>query len=86
MSPRHLTRIFREELATTPARYVESIRFDIAKAMLDQGYNATQAATRAGLPSYESMRRVFSRELGMSPKAYQGRFRTALRSTSPSPA
>jgi transcriptional regulator GlxA family with amidase domain len=79
VSPRHLTRLFRDELQTTPARYVESIRFDIAKGMLDQGYTATQAAARAGFPSYESMRRVFARELHLSPTAYQRRFRTARR-------
>jgi transcriptional regulator GlxA family with amidase domain len=79
VSPRHLTRLFRNELATTPARYVESIRFDIAKGLLDHGYTATQAAARAGFPSYESLRRVFARELQMSPAAYQRRFRTARR-------
>lgn len=31
LSPRHLTRLFRDELKTTPARYVELIRFDTAK-------------------------------------------------------
>jgi transcriptional regulator GlxA family with amidase domain len=36
LSPRHLTRLFREELDTTPARYVESIRFDIAKSLLNE--------------------------------------------------
>jgi transcriptional regulator GlxA family with amidase domain len=79
LSPRHLTRLFREELSTTPARYVESIRFDIAKALLDQGHTATQAASLAGFPSYESLRRVFARELSISPAAYQRRFRTARR-------
>jgi transcriptional regulator GlxA family with amidase domain len=79
VSPRHVTRLFTDELSTTPARYVESIRFDIAKALLDQGYTATQAAARAGFPSYESLRRVFARELQISPAAYQRRFRTALR-------
>jgi transcriptional regulator GlxA family with amidase domain len=79
VSPRHLTRLFRDELSTTPARYVESIRFDIAKGLLDQGYTATQAAARAGFPSYESMRRVFARELNMSPVVFQRRFRTARR-------
>ncbi|WP_432173504.1 GlxA family transcriptional regulator [Streptomyces sp. Tue6028] len=77
LSPRHLTRLFREELSTTPARYVESIRFDIAKALLDQGHTATQAASLAGFPSYESLRRVFARELSISPAAYQRRFRSA---------
>ncbi|MGW2830251.1 GlxA family transcriptional regulator [Streptomyces sp. NPDC001286] len=79
VSPRHLTRLFREELSTTPARYVESIRFDIAKALLDQGHSATQAALLAGFPGYESLRRVFARELSISPAAYQRRFSTARR-------
>ena len=77
LSPRHLTRLFREELDTTPARFVESIRLDVARALLDDGYAATEAATRSGFPSYESMRRVFVRELGIAPGAYQRRFRTA---------
>lgn len=76
LSTRHLTRLFREELGTTPARYVESIRFDIAKSLLDQGYTATQAASLAGFPGYESLRRVFARELSISPAAYQRRFAT----------
>jgi transcriptional regulator GlxA family with amidase domain len=83
LSTRHLSRLFRDELSTTPARYVESIRFDIARSMLDQGYNATEAAERAGFPSYESLRRVFARELTISPAAYQRRFRSAERDPAP---
>ncbi|GGT01390.1 GlxA family transcriptional regulator [Streptomyces chromofuscus] len=79
LSPRHLTRLFQEELSTTPARFVESIRFDIAKALLDQGHTATQAASLAGFPNYESLRRVFARELSISPAAYRRRFGTARR-------
>ncbi|GHE93281.1 GlxA family transcriptional regulator [Streptomyces fumanus] len=79
VSTRHLTRLFREEMGTTPARYVESIRFDIAKSLLDQGHTATRAASLAGFPSYESLRRVFARELSLSPTAYQRRFATARR-------
>lgn len=79
VSTRHLTRLFGEELATTPARYVESIRFDMARALLDQGHNATQAADLAGFPSYESLRRVFAKKLSISPAAYQRRFGTARR-------
>lgn len=79
VSTRHLTRLFHDELFTTPARYVENIRFDMARALLDQGHTATQAATLAGFPSYESMRRVFAKRLSISPAAYQRRFRTARR-------
>ncbi|MFJ7019075.1 GlxA family transcriptional regulator [Streptomyces sp. NPDC101117] len=79
VSPRHLTRLFNDELSTTPARYVEMIRFDMAKALLDQGHTATQTASLAGFPNYESMRRVFVRKLSLSPSAYQRRFGTARR-------
>lgn len=82
VSTRHLTRLFHEELSTTPARYVESIRFDIARALLDRGHTATQAASLAGFPSYESLRRVFARELSISPTAYQRRFSTTRRTDS----
>jgi transcriptional regulator GlxA family with amidase domain len=79
MSTRHLTRLFRDELSTTPARYVESVRFDMARALLDQGHTATRAASLAGFPSYESMRRVFARKLSISPAAYQRRFGSTRR-------
>jgi transcriptional regulator GlxA family with amidase domain len=85
VSTRHLTRLFHEELFTTPARYVENIRFDMARALLDQGHTATQAATVAGFPSYESLRRVFARKLSISPAAYQRRFSTARRANPESP-
>ncbi|MGW0087231.1 GlxA family transcriptional regulator [Streptomyces sp. NPDC003393] len=76
VSPRHLTRMFRTELNTTPMKYVELIRFDRAKALLDAGHGATEAATLSGFPSYESLRRAFARHLGVSPTRYQQRFTT----------
>jgi transcriptional regulator GlxA family with amidase domain len=76
VSPRHLTRLFRAELGTTPMKYVELIRFDMAKALLDAGHNATEAASLSGFPSYESLRRAFARHLGLSPARYQRRFAT----------
>ena len=79
VSTRQLTRLFHDELSTTPARYVENIRFDLARAPLDQGHNATRAAALAGFPGYESLRRVFARKLSISPAAYQRRFSTARR-------
>ncbi|MGW4489796.1 GlxA family transcriptional regulator [Amycolatopsis sp. NPDC004368] len=79
VSTRQLTRLFHDELSTTPARFVENIRFDLARAFLDQGHTATRAATLAGFPSYEALRRVFARKLSISPAAYQRRFSTARR-------
>ncbi|HEX3782811.1 MAG TPA: GlxA family transcriptional regulator [Pseudonocardiaceae bacterium] len=76
LSQRHLTRLFHTELGTTPAKYVELIRFDAAKAMLDAGHSVTETAQRSGYGSSESLRRGFIQHLGVSPRAYQQRFQS----------
>ncbi|WP_405755319.1 GlxA family transcriptional regulator [Streptomyces sp. NBC_01020] len=86
LSPRHLTRLFREELGTTPARYVESVRFDTAKRALDAGHTVGEAAGRAGYRSAETLRRAFVSRLGVSPRTYQQRFRSAQRRDAVPPA
>lgn len=79
LSTRQLTRLFQSELGTTPARYVEMVRIDAARAALDAGRTVAETARVAGFGSPESLRRVFVDHLGVSPKAYRERFRTASR-------
>jgi transcriptional regulator GlxA family with amidase domain len=79
LSTRQLTRLFQSELGTTPARYVEMVRIDAARAALDAGRSVADTARLAGFGSTESLRRVFVDHLGVSPKAYRDRFRTASR-------
>jgi transcriptional regulator GlxA family with amidase domain len=79
LSTRQLTRLFQSELGTTPARYVEMVRIDAARAALDAGRSVADTARIAGFGSTESLRRVFVDNLGVSPKAYRDRFRTASR-------
>lgn len=74
VSPRHLTRLFQEELNTTPSRYVQFIRFELAKAHLDAGHSVTMAAELSGFGSSESLRRAFVSRLKISPQGYQRRF------------
>lgn len=79
MSTRQLTRLFQAELGTTPARFVEMVRIDAARAALDAGLSVGDTARQAGFGSAETLRRVFVTHLGVSPKAYRDRFRTAAR-------
>jgi transcriptional regulator GlxA family with amidase domain len=79
LSPRHLARLFHDELGTTPAKYVDAVRFDSAKAAIESGHSLTEAASRAGYGSSESLRRAFVARMGLSPRAYQQRFRSAQR-------
>ncbi len=77
LSTRQLTRLFQSELGTTPAQYVESVRVDVARAALDDGRAVSDTARMAGFGSAETLRRVFHEHLGITPKAYRDRFRTA---------
>ena len=79
LSTRQLARLFQSELGTTPARYVEMVRIDAARAALDAGRTVTDTARVAGFGSAETLRRVFVNHLGVSPKAYRDRFRTTSR-------
>ncbi|MZD04935.1 helix-turn-helix domain-containing protein [Streptomyces sp. SID5785] len=74
VSPRHLTRLFRSELGTTPARWVEQVRVDRAQQLLLDGRSVTAAARLSGLGSDETLRRAFARHLGTTPSEYRERF------------
>lgn len=76
VSPRHLTRLFGEEVGTTPGRWVELIRLELAQQLLLKDCPVTVAAERSGLGSDETLRRVFARHLGITPTEYRRRFRS----------
>ncbi|MDP4509357.1 GlxA family transcriptional regulator [Nonomuraea turcica] len=77
VSERHLARMFRDEVGMTPARYVEQTRLEAAKLLLVTGDESQESvARRAGFGSPETMRRIFRRNLGVSPGSYRIRFRT----------
>jgi transcriptional regulator GlxA family with amidase domain len=77
VSPRHMTRLFCEEVGTTPARYVEQVRLEAAQALLETGDDPLAVvARRSGFGSPESLRRAFVRNLKVTPGAFRARFHT----------
>jgi len=77
VSTRHLARLFRAELGTTPARYVESVRVDAAVRLLHDGHSVTAIAQRVGMGSPETLRRAFVNRMGVPPAVYAQRFRSS---------
>jgi len=74
MSPRHLARVFRAALGTTPAKFVEQHRLAVAREWLAAGEDTLEhIARRSGFGSAETMRRVFVRRMGVSPSTYRSR-------------
>ena len=75
MSPRHFARSFRAETGITPARYVERIRLEGARRLLEDTTQQVAAiANTCGFGTAETMRRAFLRSLGVGPSEYRRRF------------
>jgi transcriptional regulator GlxA family with amidase domain len=76
MSSRHFSRLFRHEVGMTPARWVEMARISAARTILEEGrVPPKQVAGLCGFANADTLRRAFSRHLGMSPAEYRKRHR-----------
>jgi transcriptional regulator GlxA family with amidase domain len=76
MSERTFARAFLGETGMTPARFVELVRLDRAKQLLETtGWPLPRVAQRSGLGSAATLTRTFRRRLGITPQDYRGRFR-----------
>ncbi|RFU83154.1 GlxA family transcriptional regulator [Streptomyces triticagri] len=75
LSPRHFARAFRAETGATPGRYVEGVRLEHARRLLEDTSSGVQEVSRAaGYGTPEAMRRAFLKALGASPAEYRRRF------------
>ena len=76
-SERTVARLFVTELGITPHDFVESVRLDQARNLLEATGRALKTvAFECGFASPEQMRAAFQRRLGISPARYRESFRT----------
>jgi len=78
VSPRKLSRLFKAELLTTLAAFVEGTRVDMARRLLEESNSPIKSiAHAAGFGSTATLRRAFLRKLGVTPQEYRARFRSS---------
>jgi transcriptional regulator GlxA family with amidase domain len=83
MSTRHFARVFSAEVGETPARYVERVRVEAARAELETSTSTVEAiADRCGFGTAETLRRSFQRRVGVAPDDYRRRFHAQPPTTS----
>ncbi len=74
MSPRNFARLFAQETGVTPAKAVERLRVEAARALLDsQPLQVEDVALETGFGDSERMRRAFIRAFGQPPQAVRRR-------------
>jgi transcriptional regulator GlxA family with amidase domain len=70
MSPRQFTRVFRQETGRSPAKAVERLRVEIARAQIQEGRHSIEVVARqTGFRDRERMRRAFVRVFGEPPQS-----------------
>ncbi len=74
LSSRHFARVFRQELGSTPSAWVEAVRIDGARELLEAGERPKQAAAACGFGDIDTFRRAFQRRVGVTPAEYRRRF------------
>lgn len=75
MSTRNFARAFAREVGSTPGTYVETVRLERAKLLLETSATGVDEIARVcGFGTPETLRRAFSRRLGVSPGQYRDRF------------
>ncbi|MEU6982313.1 GlxA family transcriptional regulator [Streptomyces sp. NPDC046324] len=75
LSPRHFARAFQAETGTTPGRYVDQVRLEHARRLLEETADGVLEVSRAaGYGTPEAMRRAFVKAMGTAPADYRRRF------------
>ena len=75
MTPRTLSRVFVQELGMGPGRYVERVRLEAARNLLQDAQASIATVARlTGFGHTENLRRSFHKHLAISPQDYLQRF------------
>jgi len=77
MSPRTFARAYAADTGMTPAKAVERMRVEAARAALQRGAAIQQIAAKTGFGDSERMRRAFIRQFGAPPAALRRTLRRA---------
>lgn len=75
MSPRNFSRVFMAEIGLTPAKYVEKLRIEYAKRLLeDSSESLSKISLQSGFKTADNMRKIFLRNFKITPFDYRNLF------------
>lgn len=87
MSERTFIRSFREDTGRTPGEYIAEVRLQAARRLLEDTHlEPKRVAAQSGLGTAASMRRVFLRQLGVTPIQYRDKFQQPVENAAEKPA
>jgi transcriptional regulator GlxA family with amidase domain len=80
VSERTLNRHFKQAVGDAPLGYLQTLRVEVAKRLLEKGGIAVDVVSqRVGYGDLSTFRQLFKRKTGLSPREYQRRFGRSAR-------
>lgn len=77
LSSRQISRLFLEDFGLSPVKFVEQLRLDEARSMLEHpGASINSISASVGFQNADSFRRSFVRKFGISPTHYRTAFQS----------
>lgn len=67
----YLLRVFTKQVGVSPYRYLQNVRLDRAKKLLEQGVAPVDAAVTTGFSDQSHFSNFFKEFIGLTPKQYQ---------------
>lgn len=72
LNPSYLSRLFKQETGQSPVHFLQKLRIDHARSLLQQHrHNMQEIARQCGFGSVEHFHRVFVAQVGMTPARYR---------------
>ena len=75
LSKYYLLRSFTKQKGITPYSYLETIRIDKAKKLLEQGISSVDVASQTGFTDQSHFSNFFKKLIGLTPKQYRNIFK-----------
>lgn len=74
MNPIYLSRVFKDQTGEPLLEYIQKIRMDKAKTLLEQGRSVVDTAELVGYNSTKTFVRAFKKQMGITPGTYSANF------------
>ncbi len=79
MSARNFARVFKRQVGMPPGKYVERVRLEHARALLESSnIPVSEVARRSGYTTQDGLRLAFDRHMQVNPTEYRQRFSSSI--------
>lgn len=80
VSPKHLQKLFKDEMRMSPIQFIKHLRLEKAREILENGFlNVKQISYEVGITDQSYFNREFKKKYGLAPNQYREQYHKNLK-------